>query len=109
MPVTSAVGVDIRRSIRSGRSASAGNDSPAPGEAGAPYDTVDDSEPGLPASVTRETAFFSIVSANYLAYAITLMQSVRRHHPDAARYVFLADEDPGTLDLDPTLFHGELQ
>lgn len=54
--------------------------------------------------MTRETAFFSIVSANYLAYAITLMQSVRRHHPDAARYVFLADEDPGTLDLDPTLF-----
>ena len=54
--------------------------------------------------MTRETAFFSIVSANYLAYAITLMQSVRRHHPDAARYVFLADEDPGTLGLDPALF-----
>jgi len=59
----------------------------------------------LPASVTQQgPAFFSIVSANYLAYAITLMQSVRRQHPDAARYVFLADEDPGTLGLDPALF-----
>lgn len=48
--------------------------------------------------------FFSIVSANYLAYAITLMQSVRQHHPDAHRYVFLADEDPGDLEVDPELF-----
>ncbi len=48
--------------------------------------------------------FFSIVSANYLAYARTLMESVRRHHPDAARYVVLADEDPGDLGLDPDLF-----
>jgi glycosyltransferase involved in cell wall biosynthesis len=47
---------------------------------------------------------FSIVSANYLAYARTLMQSVREHHPDSLRYVFLADEDPGNLDLDPDEF-----
>jgi glycosyltransferase involved in cell wall biosynthesis len=48
--------------------------------------------------------FFSIVSANYLAYARTLMESVRQQYPDAGRYVFLADEDPGDLGLDPDLF-----
>jgi glycosyltransferase involved in cell wall biosynthesis len=48
--------------------------------------------------------FFSIASANYLAYARTLMGSLRAQHPDARRYVFLADEDPGDLDLDPDLF-----
>ncbi len=47
----------------------------------------------------RGQAFFTIASANYTAYARTLMESVRRHHPDAARYLFLADEDPGDLDL----------
>jgi glycosyltransferase involved in cell wall biosynthesis len=54
--------------------------------------------------VTQRPVFFSIVSANYLAYAITLMQSVREHHPNAYRYVFLADEDRGDLGLDPELF-----
>lgn len=41
--------------------------------------------------------FFSIVSANYLAYAITLMQSLREHHPDSPRYVIFTDE--GVVDL----------
>jgi len=54
--------------------------------------------------VTEAPVVFSIVSANYLAYAITLMQSVRQHHPAAHRYVILADEAQGELGLDPTLF-----
>jgi glycosyltransferase involved in cell wall biosynthesis len=44
------------------------------------------------ASPSTRPVFFTIVSANYLAYARALMRSVREHHPDAARYVFLADE-----------------
>lgn len=39
--------------------------------------------------------FFTIVSKNYLAYARTLMESVREHHPDAERYVCLADQIDG--------------
>lgn len=35
---------------------------------------------------------FTIVSRNYIAYAATLMQSLAAHHPEMARYVFLADE-----------------
>src|SRR5687767_6610757 len=54
--------------------------------------------------VTSEPVVYSIVSANYLAYAITLMHSVRRHHPDSKRFVMLADEPRPDLDLDPELF-----
>jgi glycosyltransferase involved in cell wall biosynthesis len=49
--------------------------------------------------------FFSIVSANYIAYAQTLMHSVRGHHPGAPRYVFVVDADPGAHGLDPGLFN----
>ncbi len=45
------------------------------------------------------TAIFTIVSRNYIAYAATLMQTVARHHPEAARYVFLADDDYDFSDL----------
>ena len=34
---------------------------------------------------------FTIASANYLAHAATLMQSVRTHHPEATRVIVLAD------------------
>jgi glycosyltransferase involved in cell wall biosynthesis len=51
-------------------------------------------------AVTGTTAFFTIVSRNYIAYAVTLMQTVARHHPDATRYVFLADADYDFSDLD---------
>lgn len=46
-------------------------------------------------------AIFTIVSRNYISYAATLMQTVAQHHPNAARYVFLADEacDFAGLDL----------
>ena len=36
-------------------------------------------------------AIFTIVSANYIAFAATLMQSVRQFHPDVARYIILSD------------------
>lgn len=48
--------------------------------------------------------FFTIVSANYLAYARVLMQSIRDHHPEADRFVFLADEPSGDSGADPDLF-----
>lgn len=43
--------------------------------------------------------FFTIASRNYLAYALTLMQSVAEKYPDAPRYLILADRADG----DPTL------
>jgi glycosyltransferase involved in cell wall biosynthesis len=46
----------------------------------------------------EKCVFFTIASRNYLAYALTLMQSIAEHHPDAPRYLILADRDDG----DPT-------
>ena len=46
----------------------------------------------------RRRAIFTIVSCNYIAYAVTLMQSVREFHPEADRFIVLADsyrEFPG--------------
>jgi len=59
--------------------------------------------PALPAasSAPRKRAIFTIASANYIAYAATLMQSVREFHPDVSHFIILADtprEFPG-LDL----------
>jgi glycosyltransferase involved in cell wall biosynthesis len=39
-----------------------------------------------------QTAFFTICATNYVAFARMLMQGIARHHPDAARYLVLADE-----------------
>ena len=41
---------------------------------------------------SMKTAFFTICSRNYLAFALTLRQSVLRAEPDHAFYIFLADE-----------------
>ncbi len=57
---------------------------------------------GLPAgSGTGPAAIFTIVSANYIAFAATLMQSVREFHPDVPRFIILSDarHDFGDLDL----------
>ncbi|HWU53519.1 MAG TPA: hypothetical protein VN153_11985, partial [Tahibacter sp.] len=43
--------------------------------------------------------FFTIASRNYLAYAITLMQSVAAQYPEAPRYLILADRDEGDMAL----------
>ncbi|HSX59916.1 MAG TPA: glycosyltransferase [Tahibacter sp.] len=48
--------------------------------------------------------FFTIVSRNYLAYALTLMQSLAAQHPQSRRYVVLADRDEGDPDLANPLF-----
>lgn len=48
--------------------------------------------------------FFTIVSRNYLAYALTLMQSVAERYPDAPRYLCLADRREDDPALDTGLF-----
>lgn len=47
-------------------------------------------QPGVVSDVP--TAIFTIVSRNYISYAVTLMQTVAQHHPEAARIIFIADE-----------------
>jgi len=51
-----------------------------------------------------ELIFFTIVSRNYLAYALTLMQSVAAQYPDSKRYLCLADERADDPALDTDLF-----
>ena len=58
----------------------------------------------LPQTEQVTPVFFTIVSANYLAYAKTLMASIREHHPNSLRYVFLADETTSDLNIEPGLF-----
>ncbi|HET7561555.1 MAG TPA: glycosyltransferase [Rhodanobacteraceae bacterium] len=48
--------------------------------------------------------FFTIVSRNYLAYALTLMGSISGQYPDSPRYLCLADEPGDDADLDTPLF-----
>lgn len=48
--------------------------------------------------------FFTIVSRNYVAYALTLMQSLAQQHPDSQRYVCLADQGLDDTDLAGPLF-----
>ncbi|MEO8459458.1 MAG: glycosyltransferase [Dokdonella sp.] len=43
--------------------------------------------------------FFTIASRNYLAYAMTLMQSIAALYPDAPRYLILADRDENDVAL----------
>src|ERR1700722_10149875 len=43
---------------------------------------------------------FTIVSANYISYAATLMQSIRLHHPRCCRVIVVADRKQEFPDLD---------
>ena len=52
-----------------------------------------------PLARTELPVFFTIASRNYLAYAMTLMQSIAEHYPDAPRYLVLADRDEGDTAL----------
>ncbi len=45
---------------------------------------------GMYAGVMK-TAYFTICSRNYLAYALTLQQSLKRHAPNAPFFIYLAD------------------
>lgn len=56
------------------------------------------------AADSDRTVFFTIASRNYLAYAMTLMQSIAQHHPDAPTYLILADHDDGDSALVDTRF-----
>ncbi|KRD77390.1 glycosyltransferase [Lysobacter sp. Root983] len=47
---------------------------------------------------TAQLTFFTICSKNFLAYARTLFDSVREHHPDATFYVALCDRVDGMID-----------
>ena len=58
----------------------------------------------LPQTEQAAPVFFTIVSANYMAYAKTLMASIRERNPDSLRYVFLADETSSDLNIEPGLF-----
>ena len=60
---------------------------------------------GRPAQPPRRRAVFTIVSANYIGYAATLMQSVATHVPEAERFIILADtrRDFSGIDLAATL------
>lgn len=46
-----------------------------------------------------KTAFFTICSRNYLAYALTLQQSLKRHAPDAPFFIYLADAPVDPADV----------
>lgn len=48
--------------------------------------------------------FFTIVSRNYLAYALTLMRSLAEQYPDSRRYLCLADEPADDPALATDLF-----
>ncbi|HET7676119.1 MAG TPA: hypothetical protein VFL54_11400, partial [Gammaproteobacteria bacterium] len=52
----------------------------------------------------KPMVFFTIVSRNYLAYALTLMQSVAAQHPESRRYLCLADSREDDPALDTALF-----
>lgn len=47
---------------------------------------------------------FTIASKNYIAYARTLMASVKKHHPEYRRYLCLADEVDGYFDPSEEIF-----
>jgi len=47
---------------------------------------------------------FTIASKNYIAYARTLMASVKKHHPEYRRYLCLADQVDGYFDPSEEIF-----
>lgn len=53
----------------------------------------------IPSAAPAAVIFFTIVSRNYQAYALTLMQSLAAQHPHSHRYVAVADRDLGIDEL----------
>jgi hypothetical protein len=48
---------------------------------------------------------FTIASKNYIAYARTLMASIKKHHPEYHRFLCLADEVDGYFDPSEEIFN----
>jgi hypothetical protein len=58
----------------------------------------------------KRIAIFTICSNNYMPFAHVLLDSVRRHHPEAALFVCLADrmaKTPGLYDRDWTVIEAQ--
>ncbi len=47
----------------------------------------------------KKTVLFTVVSQNYMAFALTVLQSVREQHPEFALFICLVDEGNG-LDIE---------
>ncbi len=60
-------------------------------DAAVPGETAVD-EKAVSQAASPRRAIFTIVSGNYIAYAATLMQSLRAVHPEIARFIVLADK-----------------
>jgi hypothetical protein len=59
---------------------------------------------------SRRIAIFTICSNNYMPFAHVLLESVRRHHPEAALFLCLADrlaETPGLYGRDWTVIEAQ--
>jgi glycosyltransferase involved in cell wall biosynthesis len=50
--------------------------------------------------LSNSSAIFTIVSCNYIGFAATLMQSVRKFHPESDRYIVLSDSYREFPDVD---------
>jgi hypothetical protein len=48
----------------------------------------------------NNSVIFTIVSCNYISFAATLMQSVRKHHPNSDRFIVLSDSYREFPDVD---------
>ncbi|MEW6603000.1 MAG: glycosyltransferase, partial [Nitrospirota bacterium] len=52
----------------------------------------------------RRNAVFTIASKNYLAFARTLLKSVKKHHDDIDLFLLLADECEGAFEREKESF-----
>ena len=53
-----------------------------------------------------QSAFFTIVSANYIAQASVLFSSIKEHHPDSPFFIFVSDtKDPSVIKLEDDNLH----
>ena len=72
--------------------------------AAAPH-TAPHAAPNTAQNTAPNTAVFTIVSRNYLHFALNLMASVQRHMPTAQRFIVLCDSAEG---LQPATFNATL-
>lgn len=53
----------------------------------------------------KDTVLFTIVSCNYMAFALTVLQSVRKQHPEFSLFICLVDEEDNITFPDMNDFH----